>query len=252
MHGAATKFTADYNGGRAQFGQFARAVARTAWRRFASRFNADDLRREKRDEKARRAAASDPAALASYLEEVASSMVPWLAKLRRMPEAVVKRDPWSQDLVGAVQLRLVELLRRPRLDRAFYRFERLGKPAWYQVRDEVLNEVKAADRRARTRQPSCAVSRILRPDEALDQRQTVERFDRSPFELIRPRLSPTIARYLDAIVVELDSGRTDRTWGLQQRVADYMDCSKSRVSEAMEKIRVVARQLELDELLDMG
>jgi hypothetical protein len=236
-----------YDPDKGEFPAFAYAVAWGAWERFRNHIGSRQLFVEKDDEERRRRAASSEEELASYLDYVRQDMTRALAKRRHRPLYVIDEDAKSQDEIFAVITAVLAMMRRPSGLDAWSAYERTGVPAFYKLRDDVL-------RRHRRKlwvvvPPTDAMphARILRPDEALLHREATQRHVEPVADRLRPRLSRRLVPYLDALLIELELDGT--RWGLQDRIAARVGRHKSRVSEAMTKIRDVARAIGVAELL---
>ncbi len=201
------------------------------------------LRFEKDEELARLAAINDERHMPGYLGSVREDMNWWLAARRRIPVDMVQRDEYLQDLVGEILVRVLELLREGAP--AWRPYARPCHPATWQVRDEVIGRLRRRKRVHLVEVPADAIhGYIPRPDEVRHQRD-VQLAHREPaYQILRPHLSPRMAAYLDAFVIELQLN--GRQWGLQERVAKRMGRGKSRVSEAVANIRRVAKRLGLE------
>jgi hypothetical protein len=236
----------NYDEERGPFEPFGRAVASTVWRRFKRRFGWRNLRLEKDDEHRRNAAVLSEAAVAPYLERVERFTRRWLAWRQRRTLAAVGADPRFQDQVFAVVGRVLELLRSESPAQAFKPYLRVGKPAFFAIRDRILYEQRRRERIQLVDVPVEFVQgHAASPVTALQKRQADHALDHLYSDL-RPHLSKRYQRFLDVMCVELTDGPV---WGLQQRVADYLGCSKSRVSEAVSRMREVAHQVGLGHLL---
>jgi hypothetical protein len=233
---------------RGPFLDFARAIARVAWRRTHERITWSALGYEKADQDRRAEAVRNEAALADYLKFVSDQLVAWMSYVHRKPRKWIASNARYQDQVCAVVVRLLELLRSEDPELAFRAYEQVGKPAFYQVRDEVIGEMR---RRSRVRTvktataPLCAT--IRRPDQLLLEHQIRQNLGESVIAYLRARLNPRQHRYLDALLVELQLD--PRVWGLQERIRIRTARSKARVSEAMAKIKAIAEVGDIDELI---
>lgn len=125
----------NYDPAKGSFLAFARATARVAWRRAQERITWPALGREKADEDRRRSAVGNERAMAAYLTHVRDETIAWIAHVRRRPRCWVAEDARYQDEVFAVTLRILELLRDDDPIASFGPYERVGIPAFYQVRD---------------------------------------------------------------------------------------------------------------------
>lgn len=109
------------------------------------------------------------------------------------------------------------------------------------------------DLRRRARVSAAAVpsdvlhGNIPRPDQALLEKEIRRNLGASVDAFLRSKLSPRLAKYLDALLIELQLD--DARWGLQERVAERTGRSKSRVSEAVATIRALARAHDIEELI---
>lgn len=248
LAGALDWACSNYEPAKGSFIDFARAIARVAWRRTHEATTWPALGREKADQDRRAAAAHDERALAAYVAYVRDETIAWMASVRRRPREWVRNNARCQDQVYAVVLRMLELLRTPDPTTSFRPYERVGLPAFFQVRDEVIGQLRRRARVVAFDVPSDVVhANIPRPDQALLEQQIRRNIGDSISEFLRERLSTRQQKYLDALLIELDLD--ERVWGLQERMRDRMGRGKSRVSEAMARIREVAETADMAELI---
>lgn len=230
------------------FIDFARAVARTAWRRLRTRIGQRNLWLERVDQDMRDLAVRSDDALARYLVHVRSTVLAWMAWRSRKPRSVIEQTQKHDDQANAVVVRILELLREPDQEQAFIEYERSGLPAFLQVRDRVLGDLRRRERLWSVTTPTDALhGEIPRPDHALIRKELQERPRGNAYDVLHAQLTPALKIYLDALVIELQLD--DRVWGIQDRVAKRLSRSKSRVSEAFQKIRELSREHGLEDLL---
>ncbi len=246
--GAMTWASNHYDPEKGDFRVFAYAVARKAWQRLDAQVGWRPLRIEKLEQDDRDAAPADQDALARYLGRVMNGLTRQLARTRRKTIAFIRDDARSQDQIHAVVTRLLELVRMKDPVAAFRPYERVGLPAYFQVRDEVLGAIR---RRERVRIVVTATDVIHasmpRPDEVLLRGELRKYLGGSVHAFLHERLSPKLRPYLDALLIELQLD--DRRWGLQQRIARRMGRGKARVSEAIAAMKEIAGEHGLELLL---
>lgn len=248
LAGALDWACSNYDPAKGTFIDFARAIARMAWRRTHEATTWSALGREKADQDRRVAAARDDDALAAYMAYVRDETIAWMASVRRKPREWVRDDARCQDQVYAVVLRMLELLRTADPMASFQPYERVGLPAFYQVRDEVIGQLRRKARVFAFEIPTTIVhASIPRPDQALLEQEIRRNIGDSIGEFLRKQISARQTKYLDALLIELELD--DRVWGLQERIRDRVGRGKSRVSEALAKIRAVAESADMAELI---
>lgn len=222
-----------YDANRGEFSVFATTVARLVWRRFIERYPVKNLRAERADEDARMAATKDPRALGAYLIAVRRDVAKWLAWRRRQPR--------EKFLLGALVDDIEERALVAFRQGTWWTYEKPGRAAIWQVRDQVIGDHRRRKRIWLTDLPMEQIhAAIPRPDELLERLQLEEQFTEPLIDELRPRLSRIQCRYLDAMIIELQLG--DRL-GLAARVAQRLGRDPSQASRAIERIRQVALEL---------
>jgi hypothetical protein len=232
-----------YQPERGPFEVFAGAVLRLVWRRFVAFYSWEGLGAERRDEAWRHRALRDRQVLGEYLTAVRTETARWLAWRSRKPRETVIEG----DVVAEIVARALEAFNH----RSWASYERAGRAAIWQIRDQVIGEFRRRKQLWLVDAPLDWLHRPSpRPDQLLARRELEARWPESDSltDRLRPRLTRRQQQYLDAIQIELQLGDV---FGLVTRVAARMGRDKAQVSRVLERIRRVAVELDAAELFEL-
>jgi hypothetical protein len=234
---------------------FASSIIRLVERRFAEDLTRGDaakgfalLRMEHADEVARDAARASEHRCAGYLLTVRNIVLEYSRRLGQKSENATEH-------ADAVVMRVLECLREP--GDGFIPYLQPGRPSWWRISNAIRTERRRRDRMWLVRVPSqLPYGHILPADVALSKKRLEAKFEGRVDEILRPHLSKTQRRYLDAIIVEIQLASaerdTDRIRGVPARVAERLGKDPSQVSRAIKRIAKIATDLGLEDFVHLA
>lgn len=228
-----------YRPARGPFERFATSIAKRIIRDYEAR-NKKFFWREKADELRRKAAAASQGELVKYLDHIRAMTHAFLAG------KLSNERSHCEEIAAEAVVRALETFRRDE----WHQFERVGKPAYWQLLNQVLNNHRRIDRQfARLRKaPRERISPVaVRPDDALIALEAQRRWRSLLLDDLPRHLTKAQRRALGAAAEEAIEGPLR---GLVTRVGTRLNRNKAQATRAMQRIRSTAESLGAEEFLD--